>query len=242
MKTYLGVDVSKHNAHQQTYKNIIDWQRVKAAGYCFAYIKCSEGETYVDPAFFSQLEAAAAAGFIVAPYHFFRHLKDATAQACNLYNTWMKGIEMLKAKGIKFISSEPMIDLEPIMQNKQGVLIDVDGINKLPKGEYARKAAALASQVKYYFGHYPLGYTYPGFNAQANIQLGKVLQPLGVPLWIAHYKVKKPLIQKPYEGAAIWQKSGTGKIDGAPSAIDLNELYSDQWAAAYPSRAELFPS
>ena len=60
-----GVDV--HGA-----KGPIDWHKVKAAGYDFAFVKCSEGISFNDPRYHVNLADARRAGLHVGSYHFAR--------------------------------------------------------------------------------------------------------------------------------------------------------------------------
>jgi GH25 family lysozyme M1 (1,4-beta-N-acetylmuramidase) len=62
-----GIDVS---SHQHTDGDAINWAKVAAAGYKFAFIKATEGSYYVNPFYASDAAAARAAGLVIAPYHF----------------------------------------------------------------------------------------------------------------------------------------------------------------------------
>lgn len=62
-----GVDVS---AYQHPRGAGIDWAKVAAAGYTFAAIKATEGNSYLNPYYFSDVAAARAAGLYVTAYHF----------------------------------------------------------------------------------------------------------------------------------------------------------------------------
>ncbi len=57
-----GVDVSNH-------QGAVDWQRVRAAGFVFTYIKASEGRTFSDPDFVTLSIGARRAGLRVGAYH-----------------------------------------------------------------------------------------------------------------------------------------------------------------------------
>src|SRR3954449_9170784 len=69
-----GIDVSKSQA-------TVDWTAVQAAGYAFAYVKATDGETYVDPTFEQNWMGAASAGLLRGAYHFFRAEDSPQAQA-----------------------------------------------------------------------------------------------------------------------------------------------------------------
>jgi lysozyme len=53
-------------------KGAIDWRRVRAAGFEFAYLKATEGRTFDDARFSFNRRAAKAAGLTVGAYHFAR--------------------------------------------------------------------------------------------------------------------------------------------------------------------------
>jgi lysozyme len=50
---------------------VIDWQQVKAAGIQFAYVKATQGASFVDPQLAANVEGAAAAGIPIGLYHVF---------------------------------------------------------------------------------------------------------------------------------------------------------------------------
>ncbi|KAI0262909.1 glycoside hydrolase family 25 protein [Gloeopeniophorella convolvens] len=58
-----GIDVSH-------YQGTINWNTVKSHGVVFAYIKATEGTTYLDPKFSANYEGATKAGIIRGGYHF----------------------------------------------------------------------------------------------------------------------------------------------------------------------------
>ncbi|MFI1026478.1 lysozyme [Streptomyces sp. NPDC020951] len=58
-----GHDVS---SHQKT----VDWQRAKAAGAGFVYVKATESTSYRNPYFAAQYEGAGAVGLLRGAYHF----------------------------------------------------------------------------------------------------------------------------------------------------------------------------
>ncbi|KAJ7108753.1 glycoside hydrolase family 25 protein [Mycena epipterygia] len=58
-----GIDVSH-------YQPTVDWASVKSKGISFAYIKATEGTTYIDPTFSSKYTGATKAGLIRGGYHF----------------------------------------------------------------------------------------------------------------------------------------------------------------------------
>jgi hypothetical protein len=62
-----AVDVA---SYQHPEGQPIKWTEVKAAGIEIAFIKATEGRTYVNPFFVNDAKQALAAGIVVVPYHF----------------------------------------------------------------------------------------------------------------------------------------------------------------------------
>jgi len=71
-----GIDVSH-------FQGVIDWDRVKAAGIQFAFIKATDGISGKDPNLAVNMSGAAKAGIPFGLYHFYRPTEDAGAQAAN---------------------------------------------------------------------------------------------------------------------------------------------------------------
>ncbi|MGW4561542.1 GH25 family lysozyme [Streptomyces sp. NPDC004561] len=70
-----GLDVS-------AYQESVDWPSVAAAGASFAYVKATEGTSYISSRFSQQYDGAAQAGLMRGAYHFARPDKSSgTAQA-----------------------------------------------------------------------------------------------------------------------------------------------------------------
>ena len=75
-----AIDVSNH-------QGVIDWSSVAADGVRFAYVKATEGKTFVDPYFASNWAAAPAAGVRVGAYHFFSLCSSGQDQAESFLRT-----------------------------------------------------------------------------------------------------------------------------------------------------------
>ena len=76
----VGIDVSHHQGR-------IDWPSVAAGGTAFAYVKATEGGTFVDPSFAENWRGARAAGLPTGAYHFFTLCKSGSDQAVNYIAT-----------------------------------------------------------------------------------------------------------------------------------------------------------
>ena len=75
-----GVDVSAHQGR-------IDWDALARADVRFAYIKATEGGTFVDPRFAANWRDAGRAGVRRGAYHRFTLCRSAAAQAANFIHT-----------------------------------------------------------------------------------------------------------------------------------------------------------
>lgn len=71
-----GVDVS-------SYQGKVDWQILAGEGISFAYIKATEGSSFVDPCFAENYEQAQQTGLRVGAYHFFSFDSGGKTQAEN---------------------------------------------------------------------------------------------------------------------------------------------------------------
>lgn len=74
MATVAGVDVS-------FWQDDIDWHAVRASGQEFAFMKVTEGLSYIDPTFPDNWHGAEAAGILRGAYCFFHPNQDARSQA-----------------------------------------------------------------------------------------------------------------------------------------------------------------
>jgi lysozyme len=77
-----GIDVSHHNGN-------IDWRKVANDGVKFAFIKASEGYTFVDSKFKTNVGGANAAGIKTGAYHYakFSNVGEALAEAKHFLST-----------------------------------------------------------------------------------------------------------------------------------------------------------
>ncbi|MCM1120677.1 MAG: glycoside hydrolase family 25 protein [bacterium] len=69
-----GVDVSH-------YQGEIEWERIREQGIDFAFIKATEGSSFVDDRFAANWKEARSAGLYVGAYHFFSFDSPASSQA-----------------------------------------------------------------------------------------------------------------------------------------------------------------
>ena len=151
-----GIDVSH-------WQGRVDWRAVEEAGIGFAFLKATEGTTFVDPTFRGHWAALGETRILRGAYHRFRPGRDATAQAEHF---------------LTVVSLRPG-DLPPVLD-----VGETDGIS----GErVVRGARAWLRIVEQRTGVRPIVYTQPSFR---RTHLGTALDDY--PLWTGEYDVDAP--------------------------------------------------
>ncbi len=192
-----GVDVSAHQGE-------IDWRRVgREKGVKFAFIKATEGRSWLDPYFDQNWDAARAAGLRCGAYHFYRPNRDARQQADFFVN------QVTLAAG----NLPPVLDVEKTdgrsaEEIRRGLRIWLRLVGK----RYGVKPI-LYTNHKFY-----LTYLHGHFD--------------DYPLWVANYQVSAPRLNAErwiiwQHSDEVLVPGIRGYVDGnvfAGSVEDLNEL------------------
>jgi lysozyme len=203
-----GIDVSHHN-------NELKWQNLRAAGYEFAFIKSSEGETLGDERFDENREAAHANNILCGPYHFFRPKTAGQGQI----NNFLRAVGSMRAGELP-----PVLDLE-VPADWKGVKRDelmAEWHSIVPEDRIKRVLQWL-NAVEQRLGIRPIIYASPSF---VNNTLNNDSRLAPYILWIANYNVDAPTIPAPWTKAAFWQHSEHGKIPTVGDTdFDLNVFY-----------------
>jgi len=201
----LGLDVS----HYQT---ISSWSSVKASGRDFVWSKSTEGFTYNDPSFVSNITGARAAGLLSGAYHYARYDNNtATAEVQHF----------LQVAGPYLTAGY----LTPVL--------DVEQSTTLSRAQVSQWVNDWCNGVLSATGIRPIVYTYP-YYAQTYLD-STVTQ---WPLWMANYngqnpQMGNPISTGPWAGWNFWQYSSTGGVSGISGNVDLDVFNSD--AAALQS-------
>ena len=192
-----GIDVSHHQGK-------IEWGKVKKwknKKLDFVYIKATEGATYIDKTYKTNIKEAKENDFLVGSYHYFR----TTSSIENQFQNFIKTID----------KSEQ--DLIP--------LIDVEEKTNWTNKEFHKNFKAFLNMVENYFGQKPMIYT---VNSFYNLNLsGKYKE---YHFLIGRYGENAPNMRDKTSWT-IWQFSETGKVEGIPKDVDidvLNEKYNLQ--------------
>jgi len=210
-QTVKGIDVSY-------YQERIDWARVKGAGVDYAFIRVSDGSTFIDPRFQENWRNARTAGVKRGAYQFFRSNKDPIVQA-DLLLEHMGALE----EG----------DLPPV--------IDVESTDGQSAATIARKVQQWADRIEEVTGVKPIIYTGPYF-WQDQVRSTAFAS---YPLWIAHYGTDCPLIPAPWSQYTFHQFTDSGRIDGIRGNVDTNTFagtLADLEALSFHSGNEPVPT
>ncbi|MCR5680428.1 MAG: glycoside hydrolase family 25 protein [Prevotella sp.] len=186
-----GIDVSHHQGN-------IDWQVLRSKGsingqpVSFAFIKATEGDTYVDPMFQRNFNSAREQGIMRGAYHFFRPSVPAEKQA-DLFISQVK----LQAGDLP-----PVLDVEV-----PPFAIETDTLR--------HAILKWMERVGKHYGVTPILYTYYYYRKQylSHADFARY------PLWIARYGSDSLIRKGPW---AFWQHSDKGQVEGIKGYVDLN--------------------
>ena len=192
-----GIDVSR-------YQNAIDWPRAAASGIHFVFVRIGwagyEGgiDEGLDPCFARNTAGAAAAGLAVGAYVYSYCKTPAAAR---------RAAREAAALLAPYRLTMPLaFDIE-----------DAATYKALGRAQSSAVAAAFLEEAKVQ-GYSPLLYTYTSF---ANSWLDMTVLS-AYDLWLADYRGYMGI-----EGAAIWQHTSDGRVDGISGRVDLNIAYKD---------------
>ncbi|WP_046225565.1 glycoside hydrolase family 25 protein [Paenibacillus dauci] len=189
-----GIDVSHWQGN-------INWNQVRAAGKQFVFIKASEGTSYRDDRFISNIQGARAAGMLVGAYHFLNAQNAAAArkEAAHFIDC------------LKKIGGADSLDLPPVMDYE-------DNPGKLGRSQINAVALAFLQEVERLSSCRPIVYTGNAFAAQFDRSLGEY------DLWIARYSVTRvPDDCTAWQQWDFWQYTDAGQVPGIQGGVDLNE-------------------
>lgn len=146
-----GIDVYHGNGS-------VDWPKVAAAGYSFAFIKATQGTSFTDPKFKANISASQKAGLKIGAYHFANFSNPASARAeAQHFAATVKGAKLDLALALDLEVNHAGNQLSVSMQAFFDELKKIDG-----------RAMVLYSfgvfYLDYLAGHHP-----------------------GIPLWYARY-------------------------------------------------------
>ena len=172
-----GIDVSH-------YQGQIDWQQMREQGIGFAYIKATEGSSYVDECYKQNMTDAENAGIAAGAYHFFSFESPGETQAEHF-------IQTVGGDGTLI----PVVDVEYYGNKRQNppdagaVRLELTHLLQILEAQYGCKPMIYSTQPFYqrflegYFADYPLwirGVYLPPVQKWAVWQYSDLLQLSGV--------------------------------------------------------------
>lgn len=193
----MGIDVS-------TWNGSVDWEKVASDGAKFAFVKLTEGRTYVSRRR-DEINKARAAGLAVGAYHFGRPDTDA-----GLHDAVAEAHHFLEVYDRQPGDMRPMLDME------KGMKTD-DSYN-------VRWALKFCDIVEASIGVRPLIYTARFYTQAYFLGADKcLLERLGEEdLWWAEYSEQQHKDLDPWKEWLVWQWTGSGSIAGVDGKCDVN--------------------
>lgn len=205
-----GIDVSAHNGE-------VDFDRVKAAGVDFVYIKASEGATWRDACFETNYRRAVDAGLAVGIYHFFRFDVEG----------WRQSVNVMRAINGRHLDLPVAIDIEewgnPGGVPTQRVVTEARSMIELLRRQ-GREVIIYTNKNGYY------RFVRDNFD--------------DVALWVCGF-TNPPMRDR--ARWTMWQHSHLGRIDGVRGRVDLNTYNTpvhgafDDYLSASPAISTLNP-
>lgn len=192
----LGVDVSHH-------QGVIDWNRVKADGYEFAFIRLgyrgygNEGRVCLDSEFYNNMKNARAAGIDVGVYFFSQAISEEEAEEeADFVIQHLEGCELQL----------------PVVYDPESIL-DVPARTDDVSGEQFTMNTEAFCEAVAEAGYQPMIYSNMLWEAY---QLN--LEELPYPVWYADYE---PVPQTPYD-FEFWQYSNAASVEGISGNADVD--------------------
>lgn len=193
-----GVDVSR-------YQGQIDWELLASNDISFAYIKATEGSSYVDSCFSYNYEEARKTSLRVGAYHFFSYDSDGQTQAEHYIAVVEKTEGMLP----------PMIDLEFYGDKKQ---------NPPAQSQVRQELTVMLNRLEEYYGMKPIIYA---TEKSYKLYLADAFQEYDI--WIRNV-ITSPRLSDHREWT-FWQYTDRGKLEGYQGGekyIDMNVFHGSR--------------
>lgn len=179
-----GIDVSHHQGQ-------IDWNRVSATlksddiPVRFVFIKATEGGTFLDSSFRTNIESARKAGFVCGIYHFYNPGTSPRKQA----DFYISNVRLEKG------------DLAPV--------VDVERPGRSAEA-LQRELVDFLSALESHYGVRPIIYTSAKF--RHNYLNNPIFD--NYPFWVAHYYVSRPATDHNWSFWQFTDRAKVDGIDG----------------------------
>jgi lysozyme len=192
-----GTDVSK-------YQSSVDWQRARASGISFVFIKATEGGDRVDDFFDEHWRMSKAAGIPRAAYHFYYFCRPAAEQArWFIQNVPKETGSLPPVLDMEWNHLSPTCKLRPpadVVQREMKIFLDI---------------------VERHYGKRPIIYTSIDF-----FDDNKLASFRGYPYWLRSV-AGHPTERYGEHPFTFWQYTGTGVVPGIRGNADINVFNGD---------------
>ena len=200
-ETY-GIDVSHH-------KGTISWSKIAKSGVKFAYIKATQGQTFIDNKFQYNFNQAKENNIPAGAYHFLSTHSSATKQADHFLNTYNK------------VNSgdnlPPVLDLE-WDYNSSGH----DNWSNFNSDKIITKCLLFLERIENELNQRPIIYTNKGWWESILGSNGSALNIY--PIWMSRYgkyNEAEPPLMSGFDWL-MWQFTDKGSVDGINGYVDVN--------------------
>ena len=196
-----GVDISR-------YQGKVDFERLRAGGAHFVFIKATEGADYVDPNFAANWRGARAAGLPRAAYHFMYWCSFASEQA-----KWF----------MQNVPNDP--DALPPILDVEWNNHSQNCTKRLSRDEAFAKVELMLEAMERYTGKLPIIYTDMTFHR--DVLAGRNLPNT---YWLRSVAAE-PYRRYDKDDFTFWQWTQTGTMPGVRGEVDRNAFYGspDDW-------------
>lgn len=189
-----GIDVSKHSG-------VINWSKVGQQNISFAFIKSTEGASYLDPQYINNMNQARKTDIKLGDYHFFRFDPTGKEQAKNYLKHTVVGKEDLP----------PVLDVEewgnyPVTPNN---------VNRIKKSihEFIKEVEEVTCKKVI---------IYTNSNTYLKLIKGEFKDN---PIWICSFRLQNQIPDREW---LFWQHSHSGQLSGIPGLVDYNTFNGDE--------------
>jgi GH25 family lysozyme M1 (1,4-beta-N-acetylmuramidase) len=189
-------------SHQHPGGAPIDWHAVASWGVDFAYIKATEGDTYVNPYFGEDWRGAGEAGLLRGAYHYAR-------PRLPLWTATQDAQRFLMTTG-PFAGPN---DLPPVL--------DLEDSGGLSRDDVVAWADEWMAEITRQTGRWPMLYSAAWFLDGA---VGGAAELADHPMWVAEYNdLGYPQwLPTGWSNWTVWQFTSSATIPGIPAPVDLN--------------------
>jgi len=196
-----GLDIAR-------YQGRIDFDKARAGGVHFIYIKSTEGKDYIDPNFYSNWEGARSAGVARGAYHFMTWCSLASEQAA-----WF-----VRNVPADYDSLPPVLDLE--WNNHSSCR------NKHDRADILEKVRVMLAAMEAHTHKVPIIYT--DMNFYRDVLAGEQFDNS---FWLRSTAAEPHEKFNGKRDWLMWQWTQTGTMSGVHVEVDRNAFYGsqDEW-------------